>query len=286
MKKILVPTDFSECSINALNAAIKIASKVSAEIELVHVYDRPVIGFVDLNIDHKKNKAMLQNAQKTMDKMVKQIEAEGVKVNPHILADIPLTEIVDQKKFSQIDLIVMGSHGSEGLKELFIGSNTEKVVRKSKVPILSLKEDQGAFDLKNIVLASNFYKELEGVFNQMNDLLKAFNPHYNLLKVVTPNNFETSHYSRKLMNEFADRFGIKNYSIHIYNDNNIEAGILNFAKEVNADAIVIATHGRRGLEHFINGSLAEDVVNHALTPVLSFKLKDLDKSDKVLFPDS
>ena len=71
MKKILVPTDFSECSINALNAAIKIARKVSAEIELVHVYDRPVIGFVDFNIDHKKNKAMLQNAQKTMDEMVK-----------------------------------------------------------------------------------------------------------------------------------------------------------------------------------------------------------------------
>jgi nucleotide-binding universal stress UspA family protein len=218
--------------------------------------------------------------------MLKQVEEEGVKVYPHILADIPLTEIMDQKKFSQIDLIVMGSQGSEGLKELFIGSNTEKVVRKSKVPILSLKEDQGSFDLKNIVLASNFYKELEGVFSQMNDLLGPFNPHYNLLKVVTPNNFETSHYSRKLMNEFASRFDLKNYSIHIYNDNNIEAGILNFAKEINADAIVIATHGRRGIEHFINGSLAEDVVNHALTPVLSFKLKETDKNDKVLFPDS
>jgi nucleotide-binding universal stress UspA family protein len=286
MKKILVPTDFSECSKNAFNAALKIAKKTGAEIELVHVYDRPVIGFVDLNIDHKKNKAMLQKAQKTIEQMLKEIEDEGVKVHPHILADIPLTEIMDQKKFSKIDLIVMGSQGSEGLKELFIGSNTEKVVRKSKVPILSLKEDQGSFDLKNIVLASNFYKELEGVFSQMNDLLGTFNPHYNLLKVVTPNNFETSHYSRKLMNEFARRFDLKNYSIHIYNDNNIEAGILNFAKEINADAIVIATHGRRGIEHFINGSLAEDVVNHALTPVLSFKLKEIDKNDKVLFPDS
>lgn len=286
MKKILVPTDFSECSMNALNAAMKIAHKTGAEIELVHVYDRPVIGFVDLNIDHKKNKAMLQNAQKTIDGMVKQLEADGIKVTPHILADIPLTEIMDQKKFSNIDLIVMGSHGSEGLKELFIGSNTEKVVRKSKVPILSLKEDQGSFDLKNIVLASNFYKELEGVFKQMDSFLSVFNPHYNLLKVVTPGNFETSHYSRKLMNEFASRFEIKDYSIHIYNDNNIEAGILNFAKDIKADAIVIATHGRKGIEHFINGSLAEDVVNHALTPVLSFKLKEEDKNDKVLFPDT
>jgi nucleotide-binding universal stress UspA family protein len=180
MKKILVPTDFSECSRNALKAAVKIAKKTDAEIELVHVYDRPVIGFVDLNIDHKKNKAMLNNAKKTITSMVELMAQDGIKVNPHILADIPLTEIMDQKKFSNIDLIVMGSHGSEGLKELFIGSNTEKVVRKSKVPILSLKEDQGSFDLKNIVLASNFYTELEGVFNRIDSFLRVFDPHYNL----------------------------------------------------------------------------------------------------------
>jgi len=285
MKKILVPTDFSECSKNALNAAIKIAKKTKAKIELVHVYDRPVIGFVDLNIDHKKNKSMLQKAQKTMEEMVSETKIGNVELNPHILADIPLTEIMDQRKFKDIDLIVMGSQGSEGLRELFIGSNTEKVVRKSKVPILSLKEDQGSFDLKNIVLASNFYKELEGVFEQMDAFLGVFKPHYNLLKVVTPGNFETSHYSRKIMNEFASKFKLKNFSIHIYNDNNIEAGILNFAKEIEADAIVIATHGRKGIEHLINGSLAEDVVNHAITPVLSFKLKETNKNDKVLFPE-
>ena len=120
MKKILVPTDFSDCSKNALKAAIKIATKTKAKIELVHVYDRPVIGFVDLNIDHKKNKAMLQNAQQTMDAMITEMKAGKVVVNPHILADVPLPDIMDQKKFRDIDLIVMGSHGSSGLKELFI----------------------------------------------------------------------------------------------------------------------------------------------------------------------
>ena len=285
MKKILVPTDFSDCSINALKAAVQIAEKTGAEIELVHVYDRPVIGFVDLNIDHKKNKAMLQESQKTMESFVSEYSNEQVHIKPHILADVPLPEILDQKIFSDVDLVVMGSHGSEGLKELFVGSNTEKVVRKAKVPILSLKEDQGNFELKNIVLASNFYRELEGVFDQMHEFLQVFDPHYNLLKVVTPGNFETTHYSMKIMNEFASKFDLKNVSVHVYNDNNIEAGILNFAKDIQADAIIIATHGRKGIEHLINGSLAEDVVNHALTPVLSFKLKEMDKSDKVLFPD-
>ena len=284
MKKILVPTDFSDCSRNAFKAAMQIAEKTDAVIELVHVYDRPVVGFVDLNIDHKKNKTVLKKTQHAMDAMVEAMKLENSIVNTHILADTPLTEILDQKKFKDVDFVVMGSQGSEGIRELFIGSNTEKVVRKSKVPILTLKENIDVFDLKNIVVASNFYKELEGVFKQIDNFLGAFSPHFNLLKVVTPGNFETSHYSRKLMQEFANNFQMENYSVHIYNDNSIEAGILNFAKDIEADAIVIATHGRKGIEHFINGSLAEDVVNHAITPVLSFKLKEVEKSDNVLFP--
>lgn len=285
MKKILVPTDFSDCSRNAFKAAMQIADKTDAVVELVHVYDRPVIGFVDLNIDHKKNKTVLKKTQHAMETMVESMKLENSVVNTHILADIPLTEILDQRIFKDVDMMVMGSQGSEGIRELFIGSNTEKVVRKSRIPILSLKEDIDVFDLKNIVVASNFYKELEGVFEQINNFLTIFNPHFNLLKVVTPGNFETSHYSRKIMQNFADNFGMKDYSIHIYNDNSIEAGILNFAKDIEADAIVIATHGRKGIEHFINGSLAEDVVNHAFTPVLSFKLKEGKKNDNVLFPE-
>jgi len=285
MKKILVPTDFSDCSRNAFRAAMQIAVKTNAVIELVHVYDRPVIGFVDLNIDHKKNKKVLQKTQLAMKMMVEAMKLEDIVVNTHILADIPLTEILSQTQFKGVDLMVMGSQGSEGIRELFIGSNTEKVVRKSKIPILTLKEDIDIFDLKNIVVASNFYKELEGVFEQIDKFLSVFKPHFNLLKVVTPGNFETSHYSRKIMEGFAENFEMKDFSVHIYNDNSIEAGILNFAKDIEADAIVIATHGRKGLEHFINGSLAEDVVNHAITPVLSFKLKEIEKSDNVLFPE-
>ena len=75
---------------------------------------------------------------------------------------------------------------------------------------------------------------------------------------------------------------IQQIGIHV--DTQIKS-FSNFSKEIDADAIIIATHGRRGLEHFINGSLAEDVVNHAVTPVLSFKLKGLDKNENILFPE-
>lgn len=285
MKSILVPLDFSQCSKNALKAAIQIAETTGAVIELVHIYDRPVIGFVDLNIDHSKHKELQDKMDLSMKELIADYDTNNVVLNTTILNDISLSEVFDLPKFSDIDMVVMGSQGASGLKELFIGSNTEKVVRRAKCPVLCLKESQDLFNLKNVVLASNFYRELELIFPQIDLFLKIFGPTYHLLKVNTPNNFETTRYSRRIMDAFADKFNLDNYTVHVYNDNHVESGILNFSKEINADAIIIATHGRRGLEHFINGSLAEDVVNHALTPVLSFRLKGLDKSENILFPE-
>lgn len=285
MKSILVPIDFSQCSKNALNAAIHIAETTGAVIELVHIYDRPVIGFVDLNIDHSKNKQLQNKMDLSMKDLIKEYDTKNVVLNTTILYDINLPEIFDLPKFSKIDMVVMGSQGTSGLRELFIGSNAEKVVRSANCPVLCLKETQDVYNFNKVVLASNFYKELELTFPQIDSFLKVFGPTYHLLKVNTPNNFETTRYSRRIMDAFAEKFKLENYDIHVYNDNHVESGILNFSKEINADAIIIATHGRRGLEHFINGSLAEDVVNHSVTPVLSFRLKELDKNENILFPE-
>ena len=285
MKSILVPIDFSQCSKNALKAAIQIAETTGAVIELVHIYDRPVIGFVDLNIDHIKHKKLQSKTDQSMKDLIAEYNTKNVVLNSTILYDISLPELFELPKFKNIDMVVMGSQGTSGLRELFIGSNTEKVVRRAKCPVLCLKENQDIFNFNKVVLASNFYKELELIFPQIDSFLKVFSPTYHLLKVNTPNNFETTRYSRRIMGAFADKFKLDNHEVHVYNDNHVESGILNFSKEINADAIIIATHGRRGIEHFINGSLAEDVVNHAVTPVLSFRLKGLDKNENILFPE-
>ena len=68
-------------------------------------------------------------------------------------------------------------------------------------------------------------------------------------------------------------FTILYYEFHIYNDDSVEQGVLNFAKKIKADLIGIATHGRKGLSHFFNGSISEDLVNHAHSPVITFKLE-------------
>ncbi len=80
--------------------------------------------------------------------------------------------------------------------------------------------------------------------------------------------------AEKIMSDFIANFEIKKYSTHTYNDANIEKGILNFSNHVNADLIAIYTHNRTALSNFFNGSISEDLVNHAIKPVITFKIKN------------
>ena len=93
-----------------------------------------------------------------------------------------------------------------------------------------------------------------------------------LLKVNTPRSFERSEDSHRAMDEFLRTHELKRYTATIYNDLSIEEGILNFSRSIDADLIAMATHGRTGFFHVVNGSLTEDIVNRTSFPVLSVKL--------------
>jgi len=79
---------------------------------------------------------------------------------------------------------------------------------------------------------------------------------------------------------FADHFNLTNYSISVYNASSIKKGIIDFSDEVNTDMIAIETHGRTGIAHLVNGSLAEDVANHIDRPVLSIRIEETEDSKK------
>jgi nucleotide-binding universal stress UspA family protein len=180
--------------------------------------------------------------------------------------------IIDASIKNNVDLIVMGSHGTSGFKELLVGSNTEKVVRFSSIPVLVIKKEAKEFKTRNFVFASDFSRETRKPFRKMLEFAKIFDSNLFLVMICTPNSFKTTMVSEKIMSDFIANFDIENYSTHIYNESNIEKGIINFANSVDADLIGICTHGRTGLAHFYNGSIGEDMVNHAIKPVMTFKI--------------
>lgn len=274
MKRILVPTDFSEHAEHALKVAAKIAKENNGEIFIVHMLELPsqMADAVSSGAAIPEIMLFLNKAHEKLEELITKDYLEGIKVTEAIKYERAFEGIIKHSEDYDIDIVIMGSHGASGFKELLVGSTTEKIVRNSEAPVLVIKNDSPNFNGNRFVFASDFSDETRSVFEKVMKLSKMFNSHLDLVMINTPNSFRTSHEAQKIMKNFVASYGIDNYSLHIYNDSNIETGILNFSKSVNADLIGMCTHGRTSLYHFFNGSISEGLVNHASKPVVTFKI--------------
>jgi len=274
MKRILVPTDFSVQAEYALRVAAQIARKNDSEIILLHMLELPHQAGDAMGSGHQIPEIMFykDKAISNLEDLIDVDYLEGINVSEVIQFEKAFEGVLNVSKKNNVDLIVMGSHGTSGFQEMFIGSNTEKVVRFSEAPVLVIKNKVDNFRASNFVFASDFSNEIKKPFAQLVDFAKSFDANLSLVMVNTPNSFKPTHVAEKIMNDFMKDFNYPKYTLHIYNDVNVEKGILNFANSVNADLIGMCTHGRTGFAHFFNGSISEDLVNHAVRPVITFKI--------------
>ena len=288
MKKILVPTDFSDCAEHALEVAASIARRTEARLYILHVMDIPVYDRNDSfqsYADAAEGIFWMKLVKKRFAELFKKSFLKDVNAVQVLQFDGVYDTIAEQAREHDIDLIVMGSHGDSGAHEVFIGSNTEKVVRLAECPVLTVKDREEDFEPNQVVFASNFLGEATDNFEQIRDFVNLFDAHVHLLKVNTPDNFESTPYTDKLMDDFIDSIKLKKYTKHIYNERTVHLGILHFMKSVGADMVAMETHGRSGLARFFSGSQTEGIVNHANKPVLSVRIKDGNGGKGGLFPD-
>lgn len=288
MKKILVPTDFSEQAGFALDLALGIARKSDAEILLLNVLDIPggaaftpgSSGFDVLGspgyTGQMDNIYVVQLHDKTKERLERIVSEErfkGVNIRFKIQIGNPYHSISEEIAENDVNLVVMGTTGSSGIEEFLIGSNTEKVVRLAKCPVLTVKERIDPEKIRNIVFASDFVERQPNVSAELKKLQVLFNARLHLVKINTPNNFQTTRQIRKDIEDYAARHRLENYTINIYCDKLEEEGIIYFADDIDADLIALATHGRSGIMHLLSGSIAEDVVNHSKRAVWTYRFK-------------
>lgn len=274
MKKILVPTDFSKEAENALKVAAQLAKKENSEIYLLHMLELPLQEVDAMSSHSALPEAMffMKLAHQKFENLMASDYLEGITVHETVKSDTNFSNIIDKCHELNIDLIVMGSHGASGFKEMFVGSNAEKVVRTSDIPVLVIKNEHTSFNVKNFVFASDFKNDNKETYKQATDFASAFGSKIHLLMVNTANTFTTTSKAKERILDFIKDYEFDNYTLNIYNDTTVESGILNFSKDIDADLIGISTHGRQGIAHFFNGSISEDLVNHAKRPVITFKI--------------
>ena len=274
MKKILIPTDFSDHAEYALKVAAQIARKNNGEIILLHMLELPHQAGDAIGSGHNIPELMFfKNAAiEKLEDLMEEDYLDGITVSEVIQFEMAFDGIMKISQKNDVDLIVMGSHGANGFKEMFIGSNAEKVVRNSDVPVLIIKKEQNDFQVNDFVFASDFADEIKKPFQKVVGFANKFDATLHLVMINTPNNFKSTAEAEDIMKKFVSEFKVNKYETHLYSDTNVEKGILNFSNSIDADLIGMSTHGRKGLAHFFNGSISEDLVNHASRPVVTFKI--------------
>ena len=276
MKRILVPIDFSKEAENAARVAAHIARKTGSEIYLVHMLELPVttVDPAEMNAISSEPQIIyfMKLAHEKFEKFIALPFFKGLKVVESVQFQHAFSGIIAESEKSNIDLIVMGSQGASGLQEMFIGSNTEKVVRRSKIPVLVIKKEIEQFEVNDMVFASDFNKESKTTFQRVADFANLFDAKLHLLYINTIHNFNTTKNIEKRIADFMKDFDFSNYTTMIYNDISIEKGILSYARYIDADLIALNTHGRSGLSQLFNGSIGQELANHALRPVITFKI--------------
>lgn len=277
MKKILVPCDFSETAIQAYDFAMNLATKANTEVIVLKVFDLPFLyettfGATPQYFDTGVLKDIEADAVINFEKMkIRHSRKEMVSFTTlRGAVTFTINQFAEEHK---IDLIVMGTQGATGLKEYWIGSNTEKVVCYAKVPVLAIRKSFDVSRIRNIVFPTTLQLDQKDLIMHIKELQRFFSAKLHLLMVNTPGNMMRSTDEMDLMEEFAHHYALSDYTLNTRNDFSEQDGIINFAHEMKADMIAMGTHGRRGLAHLFMGSVTEDVVNHVDCPIWTYVFK-------------
>ncbi len=274
MSKILVPCDFSGQSMDAFRFAIELAQPEVDEIELLHVIELPVLNdttlMPTLSFEAEYMKDAAESARKNFQRMIKPVKKK-IGLTWSVEYGNPASTILLQVKRKKMDLVVMGTKGATGLKEYFVGSNTEKIVRLCPAPVVAVPAGVSVSTLKNLVFPTMLTGDHDALMNEVKELQETLKARLHVVFINTPAWFRRDKESQELMDKLVKRHKLTRYTLNVHNDISEEEGIVNFANKVGSCMVVMGTHGRRGLGHLMTGSVTEDVVNHIKFPVWTIR---------------
>jgi len=283
IKTILVPTDFSKNANNAFNYAIEIAKKSKAKIILLHAYD---LSFSSPDIPYQyvveQAAAVETIAKKKLNTLCGKLKSSRTVsceyINREALAvDLILAAIKDRK----VDLVVMGTQGASGLKEVFWGSTTGRVIGKATCPVIAVPEKAKFTGFKNITFSSDYHASDIVVLKKLIELSKIFK---SKIKVIHVSDVElTNDAGKLLMSKFRDkvvkRLAFKGISYEIIFGSDTEKALEDYLKLKTTNILAVSTRHRSLIERVFGTSITKKLSYHTKTPLLVFHFK----ADKVVF---
>ena len=292
MKKIIVPTDFSEQAQHALDLASEIANETGAKIVLMHVIEfakrkTTFLGSSELStmgslstgaeIDDVYFIQLFKRRKNQMAEILSDPSYANIDITDKILMGTPYHAIEEEITESDADFIIMGTTGVNDWEESLIGSTAEKVVRHASCPVLTLRKKVKLMDIKKIVFASDFKETKPAYMRIVKSIQKLFGAELHIVYVNTPGHFVNEREIIRNLKKFVDEIELDDHKIHAYSHQHEEEGIVWFTEDFKIDMVMMATYGRTGFSRLFDHSIAEDVVNFSKRPVVTFNLHQVGK---------
>jgi len=275
--KILVPIDFSEQSLIALEQSYNLAREYHAEITLLNVIEEG--GMLAKFFSNQQHDDLKKKVQDQLDALAIDVEKKsGVKVNVIIAKGSTYDKIAEVAEMINATLIVMGTNGDQGLKKKFIGSNALRVVRESTVPVITIKGKHHRNGCKTIVLPLDLSKETREKVDKAVEFSRLF--HGAVVRVVsvlfTTDEFVVNRITRQLgqVKSFLEKENVEctaEIIKGIKGEETLAQNILEYAVKVEGDLLMIMTQQEIDFTEFFIGSSAQEIINHSKIPVLSIR---------------
>ncbi len=276
MKNILVPTDFSKNCNKAEELGIEMAKLYNSEIHFFHLLKTPVDW---VKLDKQKEKRYPETLKKigaakaSLRALEKKAEQENLKCQTFLQFQVDQENILKHSGHYDHDFIIAGSSGTKGIVRELLGSNVERLVRRSDVPVIVVKEDDVRFPFKDIVFVSDFVEDVGNAFKEVLSIAVKCNAKIHLLRINTESDRNSIALGLDPIRKFLEGFPkLKNFSMNVYNEMTVETGINTYLKQNKADLIAMRTHGNTGFLSLFSKSIAEGVANHSSLPVMTIKI--------------
>jgi hypothetical protein len=192
----------------------------------------------------------------------------GLEATPVLIHGVDKEEITNYTATCSADLIVMGSHGARGIKELFMGSNAQYVVRHAAVPVIVVKKIREISEIRNIVFASTFREDMTKPFSRVVDFAKLWNASIDMLFVALNISQIKEQSGESAMLQIADKFPEISFTRNRIDTNDEEWGIQHFVHMYSTDMIAISKNEYSGAFKILSRNIAELLVKHEETPVM------------------
>ncbi len=260
MKKILVPTDFSENAANAIEYAAQIGMALTYKLLLLHV--------ADPGTDVQEREQKLRIICRALNDSFPDLECNYRMVTGE---DVP-REIVAASKLFNAEMIVMGTKGVTNFERMLFGSNTAAVIEKASCTVLSVPGKKNFIKPKTILFATNFEHEDVRAALQIVRLAKPFNANVVIAHVLTDS--ENEDVEKAKIQVFTREVSVLSdyprISFRLSNENTVAMGLDMMIERTGADVIAMRTHKRSLFEKLINPSMTQKYAEESNIPLLAF----------------